>query len=125
MSIVLPDFLNKFVKIIPQDQQNDVCDSIILLKGQEDIDQVCKLFIFHIGKKDYYSCFQTQDRVLQEITASGTVAKEFSYVPNPFTFENDGTSLAFVSNVDQQDQCIYMLPEFYMQCMDQFTGELE
>jgi hypothetical protein len=78
-----------------------------------------------LEKKDYYSCFETQDRALQEITASDTVAKEFSYVSSPFTFENDGTSLAFVSNVDQQDQCIYMLPECYMQCMDKFTGELE
>ncbi len=51
MSIALPDFFNTFVKIIVQDQENDVCDSVIVLKGQEDIDQVCKLFVFSHWKK--------------------------------------------------------------------------
>jgi len=81
-------------------------------------------FFLH-STKSFYSCFQIQDQLLEEITASGIVSKEFDYAPNPFISDYDKTFLAFVSNIDTHNQYIYMQPEGYMQYMEKLTEELE
>jgi hypothetical protein len=125
IKLALPDVVGKFVSITLEDQKNGLFDNIIALKDQDDSNLVCKLFVFYIGEKNYYLCFQIQDQLLQEITTSGIVSREFHYALNPSISDNDETFLAFVSNIDTRNRCIYMQPECYMEYMEKLTEELE
>jgi hypothetical protein len=54
IKLALPDVLHKFASITTlQHQENGSSDDIIALKGQENVDQVCKLYLFFIWKKDF------------------------------------------------------------------------
>ena len=52
IKLALPDVLNKFASITTL-QHHD----IIALKGQENVDQVCKLYLFFIWKKRFWLMF--------------------------------------------------------------------
>lgn len=63
------------------------------------------------------SCYQT-------ITASGIVPSRFNYIPNLFMTDNNKIFLAFISNIDERTQCIYVQPESFMQYKHKLTEEL-
>lgn len=125
IKIALPEIINRFAFTSTQYQENDSFDNIIALKRQEEgTNQVCELFSFTL-KQIFNLCFQEQDQLLQEITASGIVSAEFDYAPNPLILSKDETFLAFVSNIDKRNHFIYMQPECYMEYMEKLTEQLE
>ena len=74
---------------------------------------------------EYLIYFQEQDRLLQEVAASGIVQANFSYDQNPLMSAKDENFLAFVSSIDRRHQLIYIQPECYMGYMTQLTEQLE
>ena len=123
MNLALPEFLDNSASIISEDQKGGSSD-IIIWRDPQSNDTVCKSFVSQ-SKKILIPYVKTQDQIMQEITASGIVSKEFSYAPNPFTSSDNETFLAFISNVDKASHCIYVQPDDHIKPMERLSEDLE
>ncbi|UJR24461.1 hypothetical protein I4U23_005837 [Adineta vaga] len=67
-----------------------------------------------------------RENLFNQISSSGVVPDNFRYSPNPMTFdETNRTFLAYSSNINRQRQLICMLPECYMENMQELTDMLD
>ncbi|CAF1686785.1 unnamed protein product [Adineta ricciae] len=65
-----------------------------------------------------------ENSFFEQITTSGIISNDFLYSPNPLTFTNE-PFFAYISNIDQQNQLIYIRSENDTEYMEQLTNNLQ
>ncbi|CAF1048098.1 unnamed protein product [Adineta ricciae] len=65
-----------------------------------------------------------ENSFLEQMTTSGIIPNDFLYSPNPLTFTNEAF-VAFISNIDEQNQLIYIRSDNDTEYMEQLTNNLQ